>query len=137
MAAASRLLLISGPKVSTIKQTYKYMLPKQIKAAIQPVSSNMRIIIKILRSNLVILSLINSLIFVKLRHIRVQIMLIQINSTQYKKQRPVFNIFSISYQLISLLLLVGPSVFKFLYILYNFIQNLVTPTIIYKITKLI
>ena len=34
------------------------MLPKQIKAAIQLVSSNMRVIIKILRSNLVALSLI-------------------------------------------------------------------------------
>ena len=137
MAATSRLPLILGPKVSAIKQTHKYVLPKQIKAAIQPVSSNMRIIVKILKSNLVTLSLINSLIFVKSRHIKVQIIPIQISSAQYKEQRPIFNIFSISRQLISLLLLVGSSIFKLPYIPYNFIQNLITPTTIYKITKLI
>ena len=71
MAATSCLLLILRLKVSAIKYAYKYILLEQIKAAIQPVSSNIRIIIKILRSNLVALSLISSLIFVKLRHIRV------------------------------------------------------------------
>ena len=119
IAATSRLPLILGLKVSAIKQTYKYVLTKQIKAAIQLLSSNMRIIIKILRSNLVALSLISSLIFVKLRYIRVQIILIEISSAKYKEQRPTFNIFSISYKLISLLLLVRPSTFKLLYILYN------------------
>ena len=137
MAATLRLLLILEPKVSTIKQTYKYMLPKQIKAAMQPVSSNMRIIVEILKSNLVVLSLISSLIFVKQRHIRVQIMPIQISRAKYKEQRPALNIFSISCKLISFLLLVGPSAFKLPYMLYNFIQNLVTPITIYKITELI
>ena len=137
IAATSRLPLILGLKVSTIKQTYKHVLPKQIKAAIQLVSSNMRIIIKILRSNLVALSLISSLIFIKLRYIRVQIILIQISSAKYKEQRPTLNIFSISYKLISLLLLIRPSTLKLLYILYNLIQNLVTLTTIYKITELI
>ena len=137
MAATSHLPLISELKVSTIKQTHKHVLPEQIKAAMQPVSSNMWVIVKILKSNLVVLSLISSLIFIKSRHIRVQIMLIQISSTQYKKQGPVFYIFSISHQFISFLLLVGPGVFKLLYMLYNFIQNLVTPITIYKITKFI
>jgi hypothetical protein len=41
------------------------VLPEQIEAAMQPVSSNMRIIVEILRSNPVALSLISSLIFVK------------------------------------------------------------------------
>ena len=137
MAATLHLLFILGLKVSTIKQTHKYVLPKQIKAAIQPVSSNIQIIIKILRSNLVTLSLISSLIFIKLRYIRIQIILIQISSAKYKKQRPTFNIFSISHKLISLLFLVRPSALKLLYMPYNLIQNLVTPTTIYKITKLI
>ena len=137
MAATLHLLFILGLKVSTIKQTHKYVLPKQIKAAIQPVSSNMWIIIKILRNNLVVLSLISSLIFIKLRYIRIQIMLIQISSTKYKEQRPALNIFSISRKLISLLFLVRPSALKLLYMPYNLIQNLVTPTTIYKITKLI
>ena len=137
MAATLRLLLILGLKVSTIKQTYKYVLPKQIEAVIQPVSSNMRIIVKILRSNLVALSLISSLIFVKSRYIRVQIMPIQISSAKCKEQRPALNIFSISRKLISLLLLVRPSALKLLYMLYNLIQNLITSTTIYKIIKLI
>ena len=137
IAAILHLPLILGLKVSTIKQTYKYVLSNQIEAVIQPVSSNMWIIVKILKSNLIALSLISSLIFVKQRHIRVQIMLIQINSAKCKEQRPALNIFSISRKLISLLLLVRPSIFKLLYILYNLIQNLVTPTTIYKIIKLI
>ena len=137
MAATLRLPLILGLKVSTIKQTHKYMLPEQIKAAIQLVSSNIRVIVKILRSNLVALSLISSLIFVKQRHIRVQIILIQISSAKYKEQRPALNILSISRKLISLLLLVGPSALKLPYMPYNLIQNLVAPTTIYKIIKLI
>ena len=136
MATTLQLLLILGLKVSAIKQTYKYMLPKQIKAAIQPISSNMRVIIEILRSNLVALSLISSLIFVKQRYIRVQIMLIQINSAKYKEQRPALNILSISCKLISLLPLVRSSALKVPYILYNLIQQLATPITIYKITKL-
>ena len=71
MAATSRLPLILGLKVNAIKQTHKHIFPEWIKAAIQPVSSNIQIIIKILKSNLIVLSLINSLIFVKQRHIRV------------------------------------------------------------------
>ena len=137
IAATLRLLLILGLKVSATKQTYKHVLPKQIEAAIQPVSSNMRIIVKILRSNLVALSLISSLIFVKQRHIRVQIMPIQISSAKYKEQRPTLNILSISYKLISLLPLVRSSTLKVLYILYNLIQQLATPITIYNITKLI
>ena len=137
MAATSRLLLILGPKVSTIKQTHKYILLEQIKVVIQLVSSNIWIIIKILRSNPVALSLISSLIFIKLRYIRIQIMLIQISSAKYKEQRPTLNILSISRKLISLLFLVRPSALKLLYMPYNLIQNLVTPTTIYKITKLI
>ena len=137
MAATLYLPLKLELKVSAIKQTYKHVLFKQIKAAIQPVSSNMWVIIKILRSNLVALSLISSLIFIKLRHIKVQIMPIQISSAKYKEQRPALNIFSISYKLISLLLLVRPSALKLLYMPYNYIQNLVTPTTIYKIIKLI
>ena len=133
IAATLCLPLILGLKVSAIKQTYKYVLLKQIKAAIQLVSSNMQIIVKILRSNLVALSLISSLIFIKQRYIRVQIMLIQISNAKYKEQRPAFNIFSISRKLISLLLLVRSSALKLPYILYNLIQNLVTPTnVIYK-----
>ena len=65
MATTSCLLLILKLKVSAIKQTHKYILPEQIKAAMQPVNSNIQIIVKILRSNLIALSLINSLIFVK------------------------------------------------------------------------
>ena len=137
MATTLHLPLILGLKVSAIKQTYKHVLPEQIKAAIQPVSSNIRIIVKILRSNLVALSLISSLIFVKQRHIRVQIMLMQISRAKYKEQRPALNIFSISCKLISLLLLIGPGSFKLPYMLYNLVQNLVTPTTIYKITELI
>ena len=137
MAATLYLPLILELKVSAIKQAYKYILPKQIKAAIQPVSSNIWIIIKILRSNLVALSLISSLIFVKLRYMRVQIMPMQISSTKYKEQRPALNIFSISYKLISLLLLVRPSTLKLPCMPYNLIQNLVTLTTIYKFTKFI
>ena len=47
------------------------MLLEQIKMVIQLVSSNIQIIIKILKSNLVVLSLINSFIFIKLKYIRV------------------------------------------------------------------
>ena len=65
MAATLRLPLILGLKVSAIKQTHKYVLPEQIKAAMQLISSNIRIIVKILKSNPVALSLISSLIFVK------------------------------------------------------------------------
>ena len=137
MAATLYLPLILGLKVIAIKQTNQHVLSKQIEAAIQPVSSNMRVIVEILRSNPVALSLISSLIFVKQRHIRVQIILIQISSAKCKKQRPALNIFSISYKLTSLLLLVRPSALKLLYMPYNLIQNLVTPTTIYKITKLI
>ena len=137
MAATLRLPLILGPKVSAIKQTHGYMLPEQIKAAIQPVSSNIWVIIQILRSNPVALSLISSLIFIKQRYIRVQIMPIQIGSAKCKEQRPALNICSISYKLISLLLLVGPGALKLLYIPYNLIQNLVAPTTIYKTIKLI
>ena len=137
MAATLYLPLILGLKVSTIKQAYKHVLPKQIKAAIQPVSSNMRIIVKILRSNPVALSLISSLIFVKQRHIRVQIILMQISSAKCKEQRPALNILSISCKLISLLPLVRSSALKVLYIPYNLIQQLATPITIYKITKLI
>ena len=137
MAAILCLLFILGPKVSAIKQTYKHVLPKQIKAAIQPVSSNIQIIIKILKSNPVALSLISSLIFVKQRYIKVQIMSMQISSAKYKEQRPTFNIFSISCKLISLLLLVRSSALKHPCMPYNLIQNLVTPTTIYKITELV
>ena len=137
IAATLYLPLILGLKVSTIKQAYKYVLPKQIEAVIQPVSSNIRIIIKILRSNLVALSLISSLIFIKLRYIKVQIMLTQISSAKYKEQRPALNIFSISRKLISLLPLVRSSTLKVLYMPYNLIQQLATPITIYNITKLI
>ena len=137
MAAILYLPLILGPKVCAIKQIYKHVLLKQIKAAIQPVSSNMRIIIKILRSNPVVLSLISSLILIKQRHIRVQVMPIQISSAKCKEQRPAFNIFSISYKLISLLPPVRSSTLKVPYIPYNLIQQLVTPITTYKITKLI
>ena len=137
MAATLYLPLILGPKVCAIKQIYKHVLPKQIKAAMQPVSSNIWIIIKILRSNLVALSLISSLIFVKQRHIRVQVMPMQISSAKYKKQRPALNIFSISRKLISLLPLVRSSALKVPCMPYNLIQQLVTPITIYKITKLI
>ena len=137
MAATLYLPLILGLKVSAIKQTNQHVLSKQIEAAIQPVSSNMRVIVEILRSNPVALSLISSLIFIKLRHIRVQIILIQISSAKCKEQRPALNILSISCKLISLLLPVRPSTLKLLYILYNLIQNLVAPTTIYKIIKLI
>ena len=137
MAATLYLLLILGPKVSTIKQTYKYMLPKQIKVVMQLVSSNIRIIVEILKSNLVVLSLISSLIFIKQRYIRVQIILIQISSARCKEQRPALNIFSISRKLISLLLPVGPGAFKLPCMPYNLVQNLVAPTTIYKIIELI
>ena len=137
MAAILYLLLILGPKVSAIIQAYKYMLPKQIKAVIQLVSSNIWIIIKILRSNLVALSLISSLIFIKQRYIRVQIILMQISSAKRKEQRPALNILSISYKLISLLPLVRSSALKALYMPYNLIQQLATPITIYNITNLI
>ena len=137
MAATSYLPLISRPKVSTIKQAHKYILPEQIKAVIQPVSSNIQIIIEILRSNLVALSFISSLIFVKQRYIRVQIMPMQISSAKCKEQRPALNIFSIGRKLISLLLPVSSGALKLPCMPYNLVQNLVTPTAIYKITELV
>ena len=137
IAATLYLPLILGLEVSAIKQTYKYILSKQIKAVIQLVSSNIRIIIKILRGNLVALSLISSFIFIKQRYIRVQIMLIQISSAKYKEQRPALNILSISRKLISFLPLVRSSTLKVLYMPYNLIQQLATSITIYNITKLI
>ena len=47
------------------------MLFKQVKVVIQLVSSNIRVIVKILKYNLTVLSLINSLIFIKSIYIRV------------------------------------------------------------------
>ncbi len=137
MATTLHLSFISGLKVNAIKQTYKHVFLEQIEAAMQPVSSNMWIIIKILRSNPVALSFISSFIFVKQRHIRVQIIPMQISNAKCKEQRPALNIFSISCKLISFLFLVGPNALKLLYMLYNLIRNLVAPIIIYKIIKLI
>jgi hypothetical protein len=45
------------------------MLFEEIKMTVQPVSSNIGVFIKVLGRNLIVLSLISSLIFIKLRHI--------------------------------------------------------------------
>jgi hypothetical protein len=76
MATTLQLLLELKLKVVVVKQIYKNILFKEIKATVQLVSSNIGVFIKVLGRDLIVLGLINSLIFIKLRHISMQIILL-------------------------------------------------------------
>jgi hypothetical protein len=58
------------PKVIRVEYVYKYILPKKFKTLVKLVSSNIKFFSKILSGNSILLGLLNILIFIKLRHIR-------------------------------------------------------------------
>ena len=64
------------PKVIVVKQIYKNVLFEEIKAIVQLVSSNIGVFIKVPGRDLIVLGLISSLIFIKLKYISMQIILL-------------------------------------------------------------
>ena len=57
-------------KVIKIKYAHKYILPKKLKILVELVSSNIKIFSEVLSNNPVPLGLLNVLIFIELRYIR-------------------------------------------------------------------
>ena len=137
MATTIQLLLKIILKVIKVKYIYKYILPKKLKTLVEPVSSNIRIFSKVLSGNPVPLGLFSVLIFIKLRYIRLQIILIQVSGTKGEEQGALINILSIYSKLISLLILVRSNTLQPLSIAYKYIQELLVLTTINQLLKFI
>jgi hypothetical protein len=76
MATTLQLPLELKLKVVTVEQIHKNILFKEIKVTVQLISSNIGVFIKVLGCDLIALDLISSFIFIKLRYISMQIILL-------------------------------------------------------------